>query len=84
MNTQVKVLLTILKAVENGIPSGHLYAALNAKGLNLEAYQSFLNLLKKHDAIEERGHYLTKGQDYDLAIERLTILENATGIKETV
>lgn len=40
------------------IPSGHLYAAMNARGLSLESYQSVIACLKRTKLVEEKSHLL--------------------------
>lgn len=61
---EMKTLLNIVDAVAeairdlpNGVPSGHLYAAL-AGMLNLSLYQSVIGLLKKAGLVTESNHLL--------------------------
>ena len=41
-----------------GIPSGHLYAALQNQ-LDLSTYQQFVGILKRAGLVKESGHFLT-------------------------
>ena len=66
------LLLTILETIENdGIPSGHLYAALNSKGLTLEAYNARIEFLEKIKAIKIANHFITAGLAYPAAVNQL-------------
>jgi hypothetical protein len=45
-------------AVAGSIPSGHLYAMLNAKGFSLEVYQRIIDVLKNAKLVSESHHLL--------------------------
>jgi len=51
------ILYAIQEAGSKGIPSGHLYTALCGK-MDLDTYQSIIDLLQKAGRIEARGHLL--------------------------
>lgn len=48
----------ISEAGEEGIPSGHLYAAVSAH-MGLGLYQNLIGTLKKHGFVKEQFHVLT-------------------------
>jgi len=66
--TVVKDILleTIREAGPNGIPSGHLYAALMGH-LSLDSYQALIGMLKTAGKVKESYHVLTYTEDTDNA-----------------
>lgn len=76
---QASALLALTQAVAEavraagpqGIPSGHVYAAVMGS-VGLDAYQSLVKLLKGARLIEERNHLLTwVGPRFDEAGDRV-------------
>jgi hypothetical protein len=62
---------TLLEAVpEAGVPNGHLYAVVMGH-LTMVEYKAVINLLKKLHAVEEKNHYLTRGDRYDYVMRVL-------------
>ena len=51
----------IQESGKDGVPSGHLYAALMATSshFNIENYNRYIEILKKAGLIEEKFHVLT-------------------------
>lgn len=70
LTVEVSLMIFLLEAIGecDGVPSGHLYAALMTHNLSLSAYQSRIDMLKKMAAIDESGHFLTKGKEYGKAL----------------
>lgn len=62
----------ILSSIENGAPSGHLYAALMGR-YSLDTYNAALAILKDCKLIESSGHFLTltpKGKELAEKVNR--------------
>ena len=59
----VTMLRTIAEAIKEagpeGIPSGHLYAALMGKFSSVQAYESFIGILIRSGIVRQSGHVLT-------------------------
>lgn len=76
----MSAVVIILESVPiDGIPSGHLYAALNAAcdGVGLSAYVSTMNDLKAHGVLSEKSHMLRRGPNYESALKGF---KSATGM----
>lgn len=75
MNKQMLASVLVSEAVlsaipAEGIPNGHLYAALMGR-LTLDQYQGVLAGLKRLRAISEENHYLSRGTEYDRVLASL-------------
>jgi len=48
----------IKEAGEEGIPSGHLFAMLNAKGLRIDTYTSIIDAFVKNKLVKDENYLL--------------------------
>jgi len=56
--TAVRIVAELIKAA-GSIPSGHLYAAVNARGLDLRTYDRIIDMLVQGDIVTKKNHLLT-------------------------
>lgn len=54
----IKIVADCIKAASE-IPSGHLYAALNAKGMDVRTYDQIIGMLLDGNLITKKNHLLT-------------------------
>lgn len=56
--TTIKIVADLIKAAGE-IPSGHLYSALNAKGMELRTYDRIIDMLVSGGLVTKSNHLLT-------------------------
>lgn len=50
------IVIETVKTSPDGVPAGHLYAALMSVGLSLEQFERLMGLLVEADKVTKRGH----------------------------
>lgn len=52
------IIETVTEAGDQGVPSGHIYMALNMAGMNLDTYYQFIEALVKLKKLKQKGDLL--------------------------
>jgi hypothetical protein len=72
LQTVAVLILTAVAEIPEGVPSGHIYAALTGHGISLSAHQTAVRVLVGAGLVTERYHLLTataKGREIAAAVE---------------